>query len=109
MDDVPIIGASRTWKGLRFAFEPVVKAPLIASPHTKPEVVGWQLKLAGMRSDDIPFQTATVMDPLKMTADPIGSTLLVIDQMIKRIESFRTCGCLSQAPCALHRMPGRAH
>lgn len=99
---IPIIGQTRSWKTLQFGFQPILKPPVIASPHTQPEVVGWQCGFLAMRSDDLPVQSSCTIDVAKVTRDPIGSVLGVMQQMLVNLESFRTCACVPGASCPAH-------
>jgi len=105
---IPIIGQTRSWRTIQFSYQPLLKPPLIASPHTPPTVVGYQLGIIAMRSDDLPVQSSCAVDLSKIQRDPFGTALAVMQQLVVNLETFRTCPCLPNAPCATHALPPAA-
>lgn len=97
MNDIPIIGHSRSWKDLQFK-----SGALVGEVNGEPCVVGYQIGIFATRSDDLPFSVQLTIDPSKFTKDPIASVLQVVNTAIIGLETFRECACVPTHPCLLH-------
>lgn len=101
VDGIPIIGQTRAWKNLRFICQPTGRMPAVAMPGAQPELTGFMIGFEGVRSDDVPVQSLTVVPLDKFTS--IGETLRIVGVITQGFESYRTCDCQPTRPCALHQ------
>ena len=99
---IPIIGRSGSWSELHFGFQPLVKAPLIDSPVSKPELIGWGIRMMGVRSDGTPVIQDAIIDIAKITKDPIATVLSVVQTLVGNFDTFRNCSCVPGSVCQLH-------
>ena len=100
---VPIIGQTRSWKQVRFGFQ-AIEAPVIEFlVEPKKEVVGWQVALQGLRSDDQPIRVQATIDVREITKDPMGTAFQVVLSLVGELDTYRECPCSREGgPCSRH-------
>ena len=96
---IPIIGKTKTWKDVKFVFNPMGHPPLVAGGQ--PTITAWIFGFMGVRSDDFPVNCLTAVTVEKLSSPE--AIFKAITVMTDNFESFRNCRCLPEHPCDQHK------